>query len=234
MKKIINSLHGMGVPCLAIHNLYALLYRHHPDIGGLADIFGRKPIFMIGAFTFLMGSVFCGMSHSMTALILFRGVQGLGSGILTTGVFTIVADLFPPQLRGKYMGIVTSVFGLSSIIGPLIGGLITDYLSWRWIFYINLPIGIAAVILILLFMPNFKAKEESNRVDYSGTIFIVLSLVPLLLGFSFAGSTFAWGSVQIIGLFAFSAVCSYFSSWRSYVPSIRLYRCPSLRRAVSG
>lgn len=177
-----------------------------PISGGLADIFGRKPIFLIGIFTFLAGSVFCGLSPSMTWLILFRGLQGIGGGILTTSVFTVVADLFPPQLRGKYMGIVTSMFGLSSIIGPLIGGLITDFLNWRWIFYVNIPIGAIAVLLIILFMPNFKTEGRRAKIDVPGTVFIVLTLVPMLLAFSFAGSTYAWGSVQIIGMFALSAV----------------------------
>jgi EmrB/QacA subfamily drug resistance transporter len=177
-----------------------------PISGGLADIFGRKPVFLIGIFTFLAGSALCGVAHSMTWLILFRGIQGLGSGVLTTSVFTIVADLFPPQQRGKYMGIVTSVFGLSSIIGPLIGGLITDNLSWRWNFYINVPIGAVAVLLILLFMPSFKTTGRKSRIDIPGTVFIVLTLVPMLLAFSFAGSTYAWGSPEIIGLLAFTAV----------------------------
>ena len=176
-----------------------------PISGGIADIFGRKPIFLVGIFIFLAGSALCGLSQSMLMLILFRGIQGIGGGILTTCVFTIVADLFPPQLRGKYMGIVTSVFGLSSIIGPLIGGLITDYLNWRWIFYINVPIGAVAVLLIILFMPRFKTEERRSRIDIPGAIFAVLTLVPMLLGFSFAGSTFPWGSVQIIGLFVLSA-----------------------------
>jgi EmrB/QacA subfamily drug resistance transporter len=181
-----------------------------PITGGLADIFGRKPVFLIGIFTFLVGSAFCGLAPSMTWLILFRGVQGIGSGILTTIVFTIVADLFPPQLRGKYMGIVTSVFGLSSIIGPLIGGVITDNLSWRWNFYINIPIGAVAVIMILLFMPNFKTADRRNKIDIAGTLFIVLTLVPMLLAFSFAGSTYAWGSPEIIGMLALSAVMLVF------------------------
>jgi EmrB/QacA subfamily drug resistance transporter len=177
-----------------------------PISGGLADIFGRKPLFLVGIFIFLAGSALCGLSQSMLWLILFRGIQGIGGGILTTCVFTIVADLFPPQLRAKYMGIVTSVFGLASIIGPLIGGLITDYLSWRWIFYINVPIGAVAVLLILLFMPNFKTAERRNRIDIPGVVFAVLTLVPMLLAFSLAGSAFTWGSIQIIGLFILSAV----------------------------
>lgn len=206
MKTIVNELQGVELYAwpFTIYMLCSTVII--PISGGLADLFGRKPIFLIGIFTFLAGSVLCGLSPSMTWLILARGVQGIGGGIVTTSVFTVVADLFAPQLRGKYMGIVTSVFGLSSIIGPVIGGLITDYLNWRWIFYINIPLGAIAVLLVILFMPNFKTEGRKAKIDIPGTVFIVLTLVPMLLAFSLAGSTYAWGSVQIIGMFALSVV----------------------------
>lgn len=205
MKTIINELQGMEYYAwpFTIYMLCSTVII--PISGGIADIFGRKPIFLIGIATFVVGSILCGMSQDMIQLILFRGIQGLGSGILVTSIFTIVADLFPPDTRGKYMGIVTSVFGLSSIIGPLLGGLITDYLNWRWIFYINVPVGIIAVLLVIFFMPNFKTEGERKKVDYPGTLFIILALVPMLLAFSLAGTDFSWGSVQIIGLLVFSA-----------------------------
>lgn len=177
-----------------------------PISGGLADIFGRKPVFLVGILVFIAGSALCGLSGNMTGLILFRGLQGLGGGIVTTSVFTIVADLFPPQLRGKYMGIVTSVYGVSSVVGPLLGGLLTDYLSWRWIFFINIPIGALAVLLVVLFMPNFKAEGRRAEIDLPGTVCIILALVPMLLAFSLAGSEYAWGSWQIVGMLLFSAV----------------------------
>ncbi len=210
MKTIVNELQGVEYYAWPFTVFMLCSTVIIPISGGLADIFGRKPIFLIGVFTFLIGSAFCGISHSMTWLILFRGIQGLGGGIITTSVFTIVADLFPPQLRGKYMGIVTSVFGLSSIIGPLIGGLITDYMNWRWIFFINIPVGAVAVLMIILFMPNFKAEGRPSKIDISGTVFIVLTLVPMLLAFSLAGSAYPWGSIQVIGMLIFSAVMLVF------------------------
>ncbi len=205
MKTIVGELSGMALYVwpFTIYMLCSTVII--PISGGLADIFGRKPVFLTGIFTFIVGSAFCGLSQSMTWLILFRGVQGIGGGIITTSVFTIVADLFPPHKRGKYMGIVTSVFALSSIIGPLIGGLITDYLSWRWVFYVNVPISIVAVCLVVPFMPNFKTRDRRSGIDAGGTVLIILALVPMLLAFSLAGSTYAWGSVQIIGMLVFSA-----------------------------
>ena len=206
MKTITGELHGMALYVwpFTIYMLTSTIFI--PISGGLADIFGRKPVFLTGIFLFAIGSVFCGASPNMTWLILFRGIQGIGGGVIITSVFTVVADLFPPHKRGKYMGIVTSVFALSSIIGPLLGGLITDYLTWRWIFYINIPISAVAIVLIVLFMPNFKTEGVHNKIDVKGTILLILALVPLLLAFSLAGTSYAWGSVQIIGMFVFSAV----------------------------
>jgi len=205
MKTIVGELQGMEYYAWPF-TIYMLCQTVIiPISGGLADIFGRKMIFLIGIFIFLAGSAFCGLAPSMLWLILFRGVQGIGGGIVITCVFTIVADLFPPQLRGKYMGLVTSVFGLSSIVGPLIGGLITDHLSWRWTFYINIPIGAAAVLLILPFLPNFKTAGCRSKIDIPGAVFIVLALTPLLLALSFGGSTYAWGSPEIIGMLVLSA-----------------------------
>ncbi len=205
MKTIVNELEGVSLYAwpFTIYMLCSTVII--PISGGLADIYGRRPIFFAGIFSFLAGSLLCGLSRSMMWLILARGLQGIGGGILTTSVFTVVADLFPPQRRGKYMGVVTSVYGLSSIVGPLLGGLITDYLNWRWIFYINVPVGIIAFLLVALFLPNFKTAGQCARIDISGTAVLILALVPMLLAFSFAGTTYSWGSVQILGMLVFSA-----------------------------
>lgn len=206
MKKMVNDLQGMEYYAwpFTIYMLCATIIT--PVSGGLADIFGRKPIFIVGILTFLTGSALCGMSQSMIQLIVFRGIQGIGGGILVTSVFTVVADLFPPAKRGKYMGMVASMYGLSSIIGPLLGGLIIDNLSWRWIFYINIPVGIFAVAIIAFIMPNFKSEGRKNSVDYTGTFAMILALVPMLLAFSWGGKNYSWLSVQIIGMFLFSFI----------------------------
>jgi EmrB/QacA subfamily drug resistance transporter len=204
MKKIVNDLQGMEYYAWPF-TIYMLCSTVVTSVsGGMADIFGRKPVFLFGILAFLTGSALCGMSQTMLQLIIFRGIQGIGGGILVTSVFIAVADLFSPEKRGKYMGIVTSMYGLASIIGPLLGGLIIDHLSWRWIFYINIPVGIFALAIISFVMPNFKTEGQKKTVDYSGTAAIILALVPMLLAFSWGGKNYSWLSVQIIGMLIFA------------------------------
>lgn len=177
-----------------------------PICGGLSDIYGHKPMFLIGIGAFLTGSMLCGISHSMMQLIVFRGFQGFGGGMIVSSVFTVVADMFEPAQRGKYTGIVTSMYGLASIIGPLAGGFITDTFGWRWIFFVNIPLGVLAIVIIALAMPNFKSNENKTNVDYVGIVTLILTLVPMLLAFSMAGKNFAWISVPCISMYALSAV----------------------------
>lgn len=210
MKRIVNDLQGMELYAwpFTIYMLCSTVIT--PISGGLSDIFGRKPVFLTGIFIFLIGSTLCGTSQNMVQLILYRGIQGIGGGVIITSVFTLVADLYAPEKRGKYMGIVTSMFALASIIGPLLGGFITDNLSWRWVFYINIPVGLIALGFVFFVMPDYKSDASSTSqrksVDYKGTVTLVLALVPMLLAFSWAGTAYSWGSLQIIGMFVFSAV----------------------------
>lgn len=206
MKKIIESIGGMDKYAWPF-TMYILCSTLAVVIcGGLADIYGHKPLILSGIAIFLGGSALCGMSQNIMQLIGFRGIQGVGGGIIVSCVFTIVADLFEPAERGKYTGIVTSMYGLSSIVGPLAGGFVTDHFGWRWVFYMNIPLGLIALAILLYAMPDFHSTNEKKEVDYAGIIFIILTLVPMLLALSMGGNDIAWVSVPCISMFAFSVI----------------------------
>ncbi len=177
-----------------------------PIYGKLSDLFGRKPIFLFGVVVFLLGSALSGASQSMDQLIAFRALQGIGAGALMPIAIAIIGDLFTPRERGKWQGLTGAVWGLSAIIGPTLGGWITENTSWRWVFYVNLPIGIAAMLVLIFLMPNLRGRAKQVSIDYIGAALLVLGTVPLLLGFTWAGTQYDWLSPQIIGLFAWSLV----------------------------
>ncbi len=176
-----------------------------PIYGKLSDIYGRK-LFFIGAIViFVIGSILSGISQNMTELILFRALQGIGGGSLFATAFTVVADLFPPRERGKWQGMLGGVFGLSSVVGPTLGGFLTDHFTWRYAFFVNVPVGIIATLVIYFLMPSIKPSVKSESIDYKGAVVLALTLVPLLLGLVWGGNQYPWASVQEIGLFVFSA-----------------------------
>lgn len=177
-----------------------------PIVGKLSDMYGRKIFYVFGIGTFLTFSLACGLSHTMTQLIIFRGLQGIGGGTLMTNAFTVIADIFPPQERGKYQGLVTAVFSFASIIGPTTGGYLTDNISWHWIFFINVPVCIIAILIFLKFFPNLKPAIVSHKVDYFGAAALILVIAPAMLALSWGGVQYAWSSQFIIGLFIFAAV----------------------------
>ncbi|WP_338872393.1 MDR family MFS transporter [Myxococcus stipitatus] len=186
-----------------------------PVWGKLSDLVGRRAVLGAGITIFLLGSFLCGVSRSTVTLILFRAVQGLGSAALFTGALAVVADLFAPRERGKYQGLFGAMFGLSSVVGPLAGGFITDQLSWHWVFFINLPVGAVALALVMLRMPRLRpAGVARGRLDLAGAVTLALAVVPLLLALSLGrtreqgaqGIGFAWGSWQLLGLLTLAAV----------------------------
>jgi EmrB/QacA subfamily drug resistance transporter len=177
-----------------------------PMYGKLSDLFGRKPIFLGALVIFLIGSALSGLAQSMTQLIVFRGFQGLGAGGLESIAIAIVGDLFPPRERGRWIGITSSSYALASVVGPLVGGLLTDRISWRWVFYVNLPIGLIALFVLAFVMPTLRRPNKRINIDYVGALLVVLATVPLLLAFSWAGTTFAWLSWQSLGLFGSSLI----------------------------
>jgi EmrB/QacA subfamily drug resistance transporter len=184
-----------------------------PIVGKLTDMYGRKPFYLAGLIIFILASLACGFSNSMIQIIIFRGVQGIGAGILMANAFTVIGDLYPPAERGKYQGYVAGVFGLSSVIGPTIGGFLTDSISWHWVFFINIPIGLFIIAIFLKFFPNLKPDNLKHKVDYPGVVALILTIVPLLLALSLGGVEYPWKSVQIIGSFCFSAMMLALFIW---------------------
>ena len=174
-----------------------------PIVGRLTDIHGRKVFYVAGITVFLVGSVLAGMSQTMNQLIAFRAIQGLGGGVIMVNSFTAIADLFPPETRGKYQGFVGVVFGMSSVIGPTLGGFITDNLSWNWVFFVNIPIGVPVLVLIALLFPSIRPEVESRKHDYPGMVTLVLAVVPVLLALSWGGVQYGWVSPQVIGMLVF-------------------------------
>jgi EmrB/QacA subfamily drug resistance transporter len=239
MPKIINDLHGMehyAWPFTAYMLLSTLAI---PVFGKLADIFGRKIVYLIGIFTFLAASMLCGLSQNMIQLIVFRGLQGIGGGILISNAFAIVGEIFPPRERGKYVGIVASMFGVANLLGPSVGGFITDALNWRWVFYVNLPIALIAVGIVALALPGAIEHHEKRSIDFPGIAALVGAFGPMLLAFSWAGRDYAWLSPQILGLLAFSlAMLTLFlyieSKVKEPILPLFLFRNPTFNVSIAA
>lgn len=176
-----------------------------PLYGKISDMFGRKKIFQSAIIIFLIGSALSGLSQNMTQLIFFRGLQGIGAGGLMTLIFAIIGDVISPRQRGKYQGYFGGVFALASVAGPLLGGLFTDHLSWRWVFYVNLPIGLLALATISARL-HLPVRRSPHKVDYAGAALLAVSVVTLLLATIWGGVNYPWGSTQIISLFVGSVV----------------------------
>ncbi|MDX2558628.1 MDR family MFS transporter [Streptomyces sp. TX20-6-3] len=176
-----------------------------PLWGKLGDQYGRKRLFQAAIVLFLIGSVLCGIAQNMPQLIAFRAIQGLGGGGLIVLSMAIVGDLVPPRERGRYQGLFGAVFATTSVLGPLLGGVVTQQLSWRWVFYINLPIGVVALFVIAAVL-HIPGSSTRHTIDYLGTVLIASVAACLVLVASLGGTTWAWGSAQIIGLAVLGAV----------------------------
>jgi len=178
-----------------------------PIVGKLTDMYGRKFFFLGGIAIMMLGSALCGTSQSMMQLIAFRAIQGLGAGTIMATAFAIIGDVFPPAQRARWAGLMTGVFAVASVAGPLIGGYITDNLNWRWVFYVNLPLGAVALSVFFSVMPSVRSGLR-HQLDYWGVTTLILAVVPLLLAFSWANEQYPWLSFQIIGLLAFAALAA--------------------------
>ena len=172
-----------------------------PIVGKLSDIYGRKWIFIGSVFVFMVGSVLCGFSENMTQLIIFRIIQGIGGGTIMAVTFISIADLFPPSDRGKYIGLLAACFGLASVIGPTLGGFLTDTFSWKWIFFVNVPLAGPVVFLLARFFPDTpgESKEENRQIDYLGICLLIVGVVLLLVGLSLGGVQYEWTSFYVVG-----------------------------------
>nr|WP_309304369.1 MDR family MFS transporter [Brevibacillus laterosporus] len=174
-------------------------------VGKLSDMYGRKPFILIGLGVFVVGAFLCGTSRTIFELILYRGIQGAGAGVIMSTAFTSIADLFAPRERGRWQGLMSSVFGLASVFGPVLGGYIVDNADWHWVFWVFLPFGIIAIGMIYWLFPR-AVHREKQTVDYWGSLLITTTMVPFLLAFSWAGTKYEWTSLTIFGLFAFTLV----------------------------
>jgi len=176
-----------------------------PLYGKLGDLYGRKKLFQSAIVIFLVGSILCGVAQNMIELISFRALQGLGAGGLMVGAFAIIGDVVPPRERGRYMGYMGGVWAFASVVGPLLGGFIVDNLSWRWVFYVNVPVAVVALVVVAAVLP-VTGERVSHRIDIEGTLLLAGAAAAITLGLTWGGVQYAWGSTTIIGLFAGGAV----------------------------
>jgi len=212
LPRIVTDLHGNDIYTWAFTSYLLTATISGPIYGKLSDLFGRRPILLFAVVVFLIGSVLCGLSQDMWEFVAFRGLQGLGAGALFPVAIAVIGDLFDASERGKYQGFVGAVFGLSSLIGPAIGGVITDTIGWHWVFFVNLPIGFVVLAVIWRNLPRARPSETAPRIDYLGAAVLVAALVPILIGLTNKQSG-EWTDPTVGGLIAVGLVIAAVFTW---------------------
>jgi EmrB/QacA subfamily drug resistance transporter len=205
MPRIVSELHGLGLYAWVTTAYLITSTALVPVAGKLGDMFGRKPFLLAGMVGFVGASALCGTSQNMAELVLFRGLQGVFGGVLFASTFAVLADVFPPEQRARMSGLFGAVFGLSSVVGPTLGGFLTDGPGWRWVFYVNVPLGIAAVILVAAYLPVVRSSARMRDIDWLGTGLLFAGLSPLLIALSMTRDH-AWVSPQVLGLLVLAGV----------------------------
>ena len=208
-----------------------------PIVGSLSDMYGRKVVFIGGIAVFVAGSALAGAAQDMNQLIAFRAAQGVGGGVVMACSFISIGDLFPPAERGKYMGFIAGIFALSSVVGPLVGGALTDALSWRWVFYVNIPLGVPIAAAFVLFFPGSRGARRRGRIDYPGIALLLTAIVSGMLGLSWGGSQHPWHSPQVASTLGVAAVAGAAFVWverRAAEPimPLHIYRDPIVSVAL--
>lgn len=236
MPRIVGSLGGFSMLTWLVTAYMLTSTSTVPVYGKLADLFGRKKTFTLGALIFLLGSALCGMAQTMEQLILFRALQGVGAGAVMPVVQTIIGDIFSPAERAKMQGWFSGVWGFSALMGPLMGGLIVDFLTWRYLFYINLPLGFLALVML---WRHFDEQVEPRKVqiDYIGSITMTLGISALLMALLLGGSHYPWGSGQVLGLLGAAALLLTVFIWQERrapdpMLPLTLFRNPVIGTAV--
>lgn len=241
LPRIVTDLNGNGYYTWVVTSYLLTSTVTVPIYGKFSDIYGRKIMLLIGIGIFLAGSWLCGLSQSMTQLIIFRGLQGLGAGALFPISLAVIGDIFTPRERGRYQGFFGAVFGLSFLVGPFIGGWITDNISWRWVFYVNMPIGLASLAVVAIVLPNFHppVRTHLRDLDFAGIVVFTAAIVPILLGLTNKGLTdshgnlYAWTDPRVGGLLLLGVVLLgvfLFIESRAKQPIVPLnqFRVPSI------